>query len=133
MEKFAEQVTQQLASDINNAVNYKLAALSAAPTLGLLGAGLGAGLGAAGLGWLGHKMGSPEDMYDNGMTANGIDLKPTPAYEGQEPVPWYRNPHGKTMGAIGGALGGLMLGGMLGGQTGLSLDMAKRFRKAGKF
>jgi len=126
MEKFAEQVTQQLASDINNAVNYKLAAFRAAPTLGLLGAGLG----AAGLGWLGHKLGSPEDMYDNGLTASGLDLKPTPAYEGQEPVPWYRNPHGKTMGAIGGALGGLMLGGMLGGQAGLSMDIARRFRNS---
>lgn len=60
MEKFAEQVTQQLANDINTAVNYKLAMLTinsqttkTAGVLGGLGGALAGGLYGAGIGGLG--------------------------------------------------------------------------------
>lgn len=127
MQKFAEQLER----DIVMAAQIKLARMANVKTAGLgrpdpaavalLGL-LGAGAGGVGLGALGNIMASPEEMYDNGITASGLDLKPTPAYEGQEPVPWYRNPNSKMMGTIGGALGGIGLGGILGMNLGAALS-----------
>lgn len=127
MQKFAEQLER----DIVRAAQIKLARMANIKTAGLgradpaaialLGL-LGAGAGGVGLGALGNIMASPEEMYDNGVTAGGLDLKPTPAYEGQEPVPWYRNPNSKMMGTIGGALGGMGLGGILGMNLGAALS-----------
>jgi hypothetical protein len=115
VEKFAEQVTQQLANDINNAANYKLASLQSVyneikSNPEARRALLGAGLGALSFGALGNIAASPDTMYDHGMIGGQVNHKPYPAYEGQAPLPWYRNPRGKILSTALGGLAGAGLG-----------------------
>ena len=121
MQKFAEQLER----DIVKTAQLKLIKLASMKTASPGGAALlallGAGAGALGGGALGNIMASPETMYDNGVTAGYLDLKPTPAYEGQDPVPWYRNIAGKEWGTALGALAGLGGGTLAGANLGAIL------------
>ena len=125
------KLAQNLERDITRAARIKLVRAANIKTANMLHqpdprnmalmALLGGGAGALGVGALSNIMASPEAMYDNGITAGGLDLKPTPAYEGQEPVPWYRNPNGKELSTILGALAGLGGGALMGANIGAAM------------
>jgi hypothetical protein len=112
MEKFAEQVTQQLAKDIETAVNYKLAAASPLRN----GLGLGALYGTGG---------ALSGLINGGLLGTGIGAITNLGNEDQS---WdsYRNAMltgAKWGGGLGAGLGGVS-GALLGGIGGYKASKA---------